>query len=119
MNDFDINKFKYYISNMVSINHVLETIGCDFIEYWRSMMPYELEKNVRHIEFNIADNSCFIEFKVVKRYGEEFMDWLDDYTDGSGYDDFSNEDYIFVHTSLYDVYSFAKRGEKSPYEVKL
>lgn len=111
MSNFDLKRYKYLVSNVIEIDYILEGIGKQFIKYFEEIIPSEF--HVINIEYTIADNSCFIEFKMKHQYAEKFMNWLDKYSDGCGYDDFTNDTYTTVHTSLSDIYSFVKnRGEQ-------
>lgn len=104
----DVNKRKYFISNLMAMDYILQSFGKEFIKVFYESIPYPLNECVKDISFQIYDyTNVFLDFKVLNVRDEEFMDWLDNYTDGISFDN-TNEEYTIVSTSLYDLYSFVK-----------
>ena len=106
----DVNKRKYYLSNLCELNYILQGMGSRFIELFYDDIPYPLRTQVRDVMFKIYDyDEVFLDFKVVREYDNEFMDWLGKYSDGTSYKYEGN--YTIVSTSLNDLYSFSKKED--------
>ena len=105
----DVNRRKYFISNLITVNYILQNFGEDFIRLFHKDIPSSLKSKVIDISFQIYDGTTlFLDFKVCKEEDEEFMKWLDNYTDNILFDNM-DENYTIVSVSLDNLYSFVKK----------